>query len=336
NMNARLYDPVLGRFISADSIIPSPGNMQAFNRYAYVLNNPLVYTDPTGHSWWTNFRDTVVKPIITIAVAAAVVYFTAGIGASWAVAAGATQGGVIAGVIGGAVSGAAAGFAAGATGAALYGGSGGQIWSAALKGAGSGVIMGAVAGYYGDAWSLSRVGVTSIAGGFAAKSAGGSYNQGFKISLAVSALAYGANSMRSAMIKSSQANKTGVNISGKSVGFHGDGYKIGGSRALEGQIPFTGSPGYLGGFQGTVGTFFGTSYNVGGWQDYLVEAFAGPHDYLNSFMYNANGNLAVAWQSGILGSAGDIISYANVIPASPFAVASVIPQSALAHLYGDL
>gem|GEM_PF-6083879 len=37
NMNARLYDPVLGRFISADTIVPEPGNMQAFNRYAYVL-----------------------------------------------------------------------------------------------------------------------------------------------------------------------------------------------------------------------------------------------------------------------------------------------------------
>jgi len=205
-----------------------------------------------------------------------------------------------------------------------------------LKGAGAGAIMGGVGGYYGNAWSLGRVGATSIAGGFAAKSAGGSYNNGFKLSLALSVLAYGANSMRTAMIKSSQANKTGVNISGKSVGFHGDGYEMGGSRVLEGQIPFTGSPGYLGGFQGTVGTFFGTSYSAGSWQDYLVEAFAGPHDYLNSFMYNANGNLATAWQSGILGSVGDVISYANVIPASPFVVGSVIPQSALAHLYGDL
>lgn len=49
NMNARLYDPVLGRFISADTVIPEPGNMQAYNRYGYVLNNPLYYTDPSGH-----------------------------------------------------------------------------------------------------------------------------------------------------------------------------------------------------------------------------------------------------------------------------------------------
>ena len=47
--NARWYDPLLGRFTQADTLIPSPGNPQAFNRYAYTLNNPLRYTDPSGH-----------------------------------------------------------------------------------------------------------------------------------------------------------------------------------------------------------------------------------------------------------------------------------------------
>ena len=46
---ARFYDPLLGRFLSADTVVPEPGNPQALNRYAYVLNNPLRYTDPTGH-----------------------------------------------------------------------------------------------------------------------------------------------------------------------------------------------------------------------------------------------------------------------------------------------
>ncbi len=46
---ARFYDPYLGRFISADSIVPDPGNPQSLNRYAYTLNNPLRYQDPTGH-----------------------------------------------------------------------------------------------------------------------------------------------------------------------------------------------------------------------------------------------------------------------------------------------
>jgi hypothetical protein len=48
-MGARWYDPALGRFISPDSIVPQPGNPQSLNRYSYVLNNPLKYTDPSGH-----------------------------------------------------------------------------------------------------------------------------------------------------------------------------------------------------------------------------------------------------------------------------------------------
>ncbi|WP_448593694.1 polymorphic toxin type 10 domain-containing protein [Thermoflexus hugenholtzii] len=49
---ARYYHPALGRFISADPLVLEPGNPQALNRYAYVYNNPLRYTDPTGHFAW--------------------------------------------------------------------------------------------------------------------------------------------------------------------------------------------------------------------------------------------------------------------------------------------
>ena len=43
---------MLGRFISADPVVPEPGNPQGLNRYAYVTNNPLKYTDPSGHFAW--------------------------------------------------------------------------------------------------------------------------------------------------------------------------------------------------------------------------------------------------------------------------------------------
>ena len=49
--NSRWYDPVVGRFIQPDSIVPEPGNPQSLNRYAYTLNNPLRYVDPTGHAF---------------------------------------------------------------------------------------------------------------------------------------------------------------------------------------------------------------------------------------------------------------------------------------------
>ena len=48
-MNARYYMPEIGRFISPDTIVPNPQNPQSYNRYSYVLNSPMNYTDPTGH-----------------------------------------------------------------------------------------------------------------------------------------------------------------------------------------------------------------------------------------------------------------------------------------------
>ncbi|MBR5706915.1 MAG: hypothetical protein IKX55_05020 [Bacteroidaceae bacterium] len=51
NMNGRMYDPNLGRFLSPDNNIQSPNNPQNYNRYSYCLNNPLKYTDPDGEYW---------------------------------------------------------------------------------------------------------------------------------------------------------------------------------------------------------------------------------------------------------------------------------------------
>ncbi len=57
--NARYYDPELGRFIQPDTEIPDLSNPQSYNRYSYCVNDPLRYTDPTGHwgeevaDWWS-------------------------------------------------------------------------------------------------------------------------------------------------------------------------------------------------------------------------------------------------------------------------------------------
>jgi RHS repeat-associated protein len=52
---ARYYDPVIGRFVQPDLVIPSPFNPQAYDRYAYCYDNPLKYFDPDGHAgYWAD------------------------------------------------------------------------------------------------------------------------------------------------------------------------------------------------------------------------------------------------------------------------------------------
>jgi RHS repeat-associated protein len=65
NMNGRVYDPVLGRFLSPDPIIQFVADLQSYNRYSYVLNNPLALTDPTGYwSFVGGWFDQVVNAAI--------------------------------------------------------------------------------------------------------------------------------------------------------------------------------------------------------------------------------------------------------------------------------
>jgi RHS repeat-associated protein len=49
NMNARLYDPTIGKMISPDNYVSNPNHTQSYNRYAYANNNPLNKIDPTGN-----------------------------------------------------------------------------------------------------------------------------------------------------------------------------------------------------------------------------------------------------------------------------------------------
>ena len=55
NMNARLYDPTLGRFLSGDPEVLDMEDLQCLNRYSYCLNNPLAYVDPTGETIWVTY-----------------------------------------------------------------------------------------------------------------------------------------------------------------------------------------------------------------------------------------------------------------------------------------
>ena len=60
NMNGRLYDPLVGRFLSADPYIGDPASTQSYNRYSYALNNPLKYTDPSGYNYKPIYWDEAI------------------------------------------------------------------------------------------------------------------------------------------------------------------------------------------------------------------------------------------------------------------------------------
>ncbi|MDD5008374.1 MAG: toxin TcdB middle/N-terminal domain-containing protein, partial [Syntrophorhabdaceae bacterium] len=158
NYKARLYDPLLGRFISADSIIPEPGNLQAFNRYSYCLNNPVLYTDPSGQF---SLGD-VFNAFITGVVAAVVFWATGGTGTPGMAT-------FIAGIT--------AGAAGGATASALSGGNlqgilQGAMMGAVIGGATGGLLGGIGAEYGASAMQWAGYGVMAAGGGAAYASGG--------------------------------------------------------------------------------------------------------------------------------------------------------------------
>ncbi len=125
NMNGRIYDPVVGRFLSPDPFMQAPDYTQGLNRYSYCLNNPLSLIDPSGYSWLSRNWKGLVSSLVAITVTIA----TAGTGTI---------------LLGQAIlSGALGGFAGGVTGSLLNGGSIGNALAAGVIG---GVIGGLAAG----------------------------------------------------------------------------------------------------------------------------------------------------------------------------------------------
>lgn len=193
HMKGRIYDPTLGRFLQADPFIQAPLNSQNYNRYSYVLNNPMSYTDPSG--FFFKKLKKFVKKYWKAAVAIAVSVATYGAASGWAAGWGMTQGfsmtvlgttqtfvtGLSVGgaVTAGAIAGAAGGFVAGA----LQTGS----LTGALRGAFTGAISGTAGGYanfgsvggFGDA--AKRVAVAAAGGCGAGKASGGSCGKGARL-----------------------------------------------------------------------------------------------------------------------------------------------------------
>lgn len=131
HMGGRVYDNVVGRFLSADPFVQAPENLQNLNRYSYVLNNPLSYTDPSGF-FWKKLKKFFKKHWRTAVTIAAGV-LTGG-------AALAATGLSLTSFAGAVVAGAAGSFGSAFSGTLLAGGSIGDALRAGVRGA----IQGAV------------------------------------------------------------------------------------------------------------------------------------------------------------------------------------------------
>jgi len=168
NMNGRLYDPVLGRMLSPDNIVPDATSTQGFNRYSYVLNNPLKYIDPDGNEPIT-LSVILIGAAISATINTGVQLYRISNGTqqnfNWTSLGVSTLAGALGGVAGfyggaavtaatgytsGAIYGAGAGLAGGAVGGFVQGGLGegnaGWNWNNAWTGAAWGAAGGAVIG----------------------------------------------------------------------------------------------------------------------------------------------------------------------------------------------
>lgn len=128
HMNGRVYDPRLARFLSADPHIQDPASSQSLNRYSYVNNNPLSYTDPSGYFFKKLFKalKKFIKPIIAIVVAAILPPLLP-------VALGTVGAGIVTGAVAGAIVGGAKGALIGAITGGISAGIGGSLPSGSVE-----------------------------------------------------------------------------------------------------------------------------------------------------------------------------------------------------------
>ena len=208
HMNGRVYDPVIGRFLSADPAYQNLAGSQTLNRYAYVLNNPLSYTDPSGFFFSKIFntiksvfskaarvvkkaansvqkvlaKNEIVRAVVVIAVAAITQqYYLATYGVTGSVTLTATVGdAIITGYTVGSQIAASAlsGFVSGLVA------SGGDLKSAALSAVtaipfvGVGEALGHASGSFGSAQHARKIAAHAVVGGASSELQGGKFAHG--------------------------------------------------------------------------------------------------------------------------------------------------------------
>lgn len=170
-----------------------------------------------------------------------------------------------------------------------------------------------------------RVVASAVVGGTTSKLGGQKFANGADTFGFMRLFGESALKMQQSMITQSKLDPR--NASKVSVGFNGSGFGLGGGR-YDPDNPF-GPPSPLGGDQGGPGSFFGSPYAPGSLRDYVVEAYGGPHDFLNSgYWYDDVGDIRRGMSNFSRGF-GELLNYTNVVVATPFVAASV------GLIYGD-
>jgi RHS repeat-associated protein len=100
HMNGRLYDPLLRRFLNADENIQDPANTQNYNKYGYVMNNPMMYSDPDGEIWWWIAGALAGGYLSGVQANGGQLNPVNGIGNTWSAVLGGAIGGAISGALG--------------------------------------------------------------------------------------------------------------------------------------------------------------------------------------------------------------------------------------------
>jgi len=151
--NARYYDPQLGTFLTPDTLVQDPYDPQTLNRYAYCRNNPIIYTDPSGHIF--GIDDILIGMAIGAAMGGSSGHLLDGHGGAW------NWGGMIQGA---AVGGIGAGFAE--LGAGLGGNLAAGTFHSAVNSFGYNVVSWGMGGGFANASVYMMTAQNPTAGGF--------------------------------------------------------------------------------------------------------------------------------------------------------------------------
>jgi RHS repeat-associated protein len=340
HMNGRVYDSELGRFLSADPFVQFAGNLQSYNRYSYVLNNPMSYTDPSGFKSWRKKLRRWGKNVSRGVGRAASLGLRINTVTGWAYTRPAKRlflkyewarvaVSVIAGV--GDTFGGSGMFSAqfSAYMTDISGGSYAEIGTAAARSGATAWAFSQVNNYFeGIKWGsytstqmAAKILANGAVGGISADLGSGKFRDGFKTSVAMSLVQWAYSGMRQSTNKSSaRSGNTLTDPETREIWTY----------AARPTVNSKGAPGMDESWFGTtIKEIDGTKNS---WWDVgfirkTANAISKSHDWGSSWSYNDMGNWVTHGE--YIDTLFGVYNYATMIPATAFTAAAYVPISSI-------